>query len=109
MSWDRSWAFEKKNVLVSDVQEQASKVLVDYNNLTFVVEQEDHDCITCFFTVPVEGCEAGHVVEISVYHMGGKSYVLSLEADASDNAEQALADALAEDLAEAFGGEPLEE
>ena len=109
MSWDRSWAFERKSVVISDVQTQAASILEGYNSITVVVEQEDHDCITCFFTVPVEGSETGHVVEISIYHMGGKSYVVSLEADASDNADQALADALAEDFAEAFGGEPLEE
>ena len=49
------------------------------------------------------------MVEISIYHMGGKSYVLSLEGDASDNATHALSSPLAEDLAEAFGAEPLEE
>ena len=107
MSWDRSWAFEKKNVVVSDVEEQALSILKEYNDITVVVEQEAPDCITCFFTVP--SGEETQTVEISVYHMGGKSYVVSLEADASDNANQALADTLAEDLAEAFGGEPLEE
>ncbi|MAA77767.1 MAG: hypothetical protein CL916_00790 [Deltaproteobacteria bacterium] len=107
MSWDRSWAFEKKSVLISDVEENARSILKEYNDITVVVEQEASDCITCFFTVP-SGAEA-HTVEISVYHMGGKSYVVSLEADAADNENQALADTLAEDLAEAFGGEPLEE
>ena len=91
MSWDRSWAFEKKNVVVSDVEEQALSILKEYNDIT------------------VPSGEETQTVEISVYHMGGKSYVVSLEADAADNANQALADTLAEDLAEAFGGEPLEE
>ena len=107
MSWDRSWAFEKKNVLPSDVEEHAQSILKEYSDISVLVEQEAADCITCFFTVP--SGENAHTVEISIYHMGGKSYVVSLEADAADNANQALADMLAEDLAEAFGGEPLEE
>ena len=107
MSWDRSWAFEKKQLSISSVEEYAQSILKEYNGITVVVEQEASDCITCFFTVPSD--EGSQTIEISVYHMGGKSYVVSLEADASDNADQSLSDALAEDLAETFGGEPLEE
>ena len=49
------------------------------------------------------------IIELSIYHMGGRRYILSLEADASDNSNQDLAEDLAEDLAVVFDASPLEE
>ena len=109
MSWDRSWNFGQKTLSIEDVRGQTKKMLTEYNEISVSIEQEADDCITCFFSVPVDGTEEASVVEISIYHMGGKSYILSLEGDASDNAKQVLANSLAEDLAAAFGAEPLEE
>jgi hypothetical protein len=109
MAWDRSWNFGQKTLSIEDVRIQTTKILADRSGVSLVIEQEAEDCITCFFSIPVEGAKEASVVEVSIYHMGGKSYVLSLEGDASDNSSQALADSLAEDLAEAFGAEPLEE
>ena len=109
MSWDRSWAFEKKKVVTEDVTAAATKILESYENISLEVEEEATDCITCFFSVVEEGSEEPAVIEISIYHMGGKRYVLSLEGDASDNASQELADTIAEELADVFDAEPLED
>jgi len=109
MSWDRSWNFEQKSLSIEDVQEHTTKILADRNEISVVIEKEANDCITCFFSIPKEGTEETDVIEISFYHMGGKSYVISLEGGAANNSTQPLSDSLAEDLAESFGAEPLEE
>lgn len=107
MSFDRSWMFEQANLTVEIIQSQVQKVLASYSDITCDIEQEASDCITCFFRVSSE-LETKNV-EISFYHMDGKRYVLSLEADAADNHGFEIADILAEDLAVLFDAEPLEE
>ena len=109
MSWDRSWTFAHKALSIEDVEKHATKILAEYNKISVVIEKEANDCITCFFSILKEDTEKSDVIEISFYHMGGKNYVISLEGDSSDNATQPLSDHLAEDLAESFEAEPLEE
>ena len=109
MSWDRSWTFAHKALSIEDVEEHTTKILAKYNKISVVIEKEANDCITCFFSISKEETEETDVIEISFYHMGGKNYVISLEGGSSDNAKQPLADNIAEDLAESFDAEPLEE
>ena len=109
MSWDRSWAFETKKLTKEDVKMAAEKVLREYDDINLEIEEEASDCITCFFSVMEQGNNEAAIIEISIYHMGGKRYILSLEADASDNAHQELAGDLAEDLSIVFDADPLEE
>lgn len=107
MSFDRSWAFEKTNLTVAFIQEQVDKVLTSHQGISCEIEEEASDCITCFFSCEIEAETKS--IEISFYHMEGKRYVLSLEADAADNNGLEIADVLAEDLAQLFDAEPLEE
>ena len=108
MSWDRSWIFEKSNFTVEVFRTYVEKLLASLEDIRFEIEQEASDCITCFFSIH-QNEETTKTVEISVYHMEGKRHVLSLEADASDNAELEIADRLVEDLADLLDGDPLEE
>ena len=110
MSWDRSWTFRSKTLNISSVRQKADGIVAEYVGLRAELEQEADDCITVFFTVPSqdEG-EAAKVIEISIYGMGSRNYIISLEADASDNRLSEDADQLAEDLAAAFEAVSLEE
>ena len=110
MSWDRSWTFKSKTLNQSLVRQREDGIVAEYVGLTAEVEQEADDCITVFFTVPSQddGGEA-KVIEISIYGMGSRSHIISLEANASDNRMSEDADQLAEDLAAAFEAVSLEE
>ena len=109
MSWDRSWAFESKNLKKEDIRIAAEQVLREYEAITLEVDEEASDCTTCFFSLMKTENSEPPIIELSIYHMGGRRYILSLEGDASDNATQDLAQDLAEELAVVFEAEPLEE
>lgn len=110
MSWDRTWGFKKRGLKLDDVAQAATQIAQNYAEVGVTVEKESDDCITCFFTSPIEeGSEQTHTLEVSIYDMGSHGHVISLEADAADN-DSAWDDAsqLTEDLADAFEANPLE-
>ena len=110
MGWDRTWGFKKRKLKPADVEQAASGVASGYAGVRVKVEKESDDCITCFFTAPIEeGSDQEHVLEVSIYDMGSDGHVISLEADAADN-DSAWDDAsqLTEDLADALEAHPLE-
>ena len=109
MSWDRSWAFSKKSLSTKMIAQKVSEVAALYVGVTAEVEKEADDCTTIFFFVPEQEQVQPKTIEISIYHMGKNNYIISLEADASDNKLSEDADQLAEDIAEAFQAEQFEE
>ena len=110
MGWDRSWSFNQKNLSLNQTKRLVETIAAGYVGVTVVVEKEAEDCLSCFFSVPTEeNQENTNTIEISIYTMGKNTYVLSLEADASDNRMSEDADQLAEDMAEAFHAIPLED
>ena len=110
MTWDRSWNFRKKSFTIQHVKQAAEQVIDQYQGVLVRVEKEAEDCITCFFSIPsLTPNNEPKVIEISIYHMGKNTYILSLETDASDNRTSEDADQLAEDLAAVFSALPLEE
>ncbi|MEL6346370.1 MAG: hypothetical protein AAFV53_24880 [Myxococcota bacterium] len=109
MSWDQTWQVNKKRLRVSDLEPLVDKIVAEYQRVEGRVEEEASDCITVFFTVPTEEEDVRATLEVSFYEMSRGSYVLSVEADASDNnAHWDDAATLAEDLADAMGAHPLE-
>ena len=110
MTWNRSWSFRKKSFTIQHVKQAAEQVVLQYQGLQVRIEKEAEDCITCFFSVPSGTPDhEAKVIEISIYHMGKNTHVLSLETDAADNRNSEDADQLAEDLAGLFSALPLEE
>ena len=109
MSWDRSWAFSEKSLSTRRITQKASEVAALYVGVTVTVEKEADDCTTIFFLVPEQQQEPAKTIEISIYHMGKNNHIISLEADAADNKLSEDADQLAEDIAETFHAEALEE
>ena len=105
MSWDRTWRLKKKLLPLAEITVAANQVAHLYDGVTVTVNKEAEDCTTCFFTVPQN--EAPQTYEISIYNMGKDGFVISLEADASDNHKSEDADQLAEDLALELNAEPL--
>lgn len=108
MSWDCTWRLPGKKLDSDKLGQAVGQVAANYAGVQTEIVSEAKDCTTCFFDVP-HGSEGGQItVEISAYDLG-KEWVLSLEADASDNGgywDEACQ--LAEDLADAMGAEPLE-
>ena len=109
MSWDRSWSFKQKNLSTQMITQKSASVAKQYIGVTFEVDKEADDCTTIFFVVPENQEESTKTIEISIYHMGQNQHIISLEADSSDNRLSEDADQLAEDIAAAFGANPLEE
>ena len=105
MSWDRTWRCSKKKLTYIDVEQAAQRVAHAYKGVSVSVEREAEDCTTCFFTV-AEG-EAETLFEISLYNLGKDGWIISLEADASDNRLSEDSDQLAEDLAAELDAFPL--
>ena len=105
MSWDRTWRCSKKKLLYTEVEQAAQRVAQSYKGIFVAVEQETADCITCFFTVSEDQNE--QVFEISIYNLGKDGWIISLEADASDNRLSEDSDQLAEDLAAELDAFPL--
>ena len=108
MAWDRTWRCRNKNLGFIGFTKAVQVVVESYKGIDSNVEKEADDCWTCFFTVPSEDSDVSNTYEISLYNMGKDGFVLSLEADASDNRLSDEADQLAEDLASALDATPLE-
>jgi len=108
MSWDRTWRCTKKSLNLHELTTAAERIGSQYQGVRVIVEKEAADCTTCFFVVSDEMEKASRTFEISIYNMGKDGFVISLEADASDNHLSEDADQLAEDLAEQLGAVPLE-
>ena len=107
MAWDRTWRCRNKGLRLNDFTKAVQAVVDSYKNIQGSVEKEADDCWTCFFTVPSEDNSTESVYEISLYNLGKDGFVLSLEADASDNRLSDEVDQLAEDLAAELEAEPL--
>ncbi len=112
---ERTWAVGWRSLDLESLRVIAQDVAAAYEGVTVVVEEEERGTHTCFFTVPGdpqaddEEAQGSHVCEVSLYALGRGELVLSLELDASDNeCLDEEADQLAEDLAEALEGEPVE-
>jgi hypothetical protein len=99
MAWDRSWRCRQKKLSLSERELASQKIAKEYEGVSVSVEKESDECITCFFTVPAKSDDRHSTIELSIYDMGKDGFVLSLEADASDNQLSEDADQLAEDLA----------
>ena len=106
MAWDRVWRCKRKSLSKEDVKRAAENVAKEYKDVRVTIDKESDDCTTCFFTVSEEESES--IFEISIYDMGKDGFVISLEADASDNQLSDDADQLAEDLADELNALPLE-
>ena len=111
MGWDRSWGFSHKTLSEKLVAEKATTIATAYVGVSVSVVKEADDCISCFFSVPIsKDVDTDHrTLEISIYTMSKNQYVISLEADASENHLSEDADQLAEDMALAFEAVSLEE
>ena len=105
MSWDRTWRCSKKKLSYTEVEQAAQLVAQSYKGVSVTVEKEAEDCTTCFFTVVEE--EVRSTFEISIYNLGKDGWIISLEADASDNRLSEDSDQLAEDLAAELDAFPL--
>ena len=108
MAWDRTWRCRKKSIQWDEFRSAAERIGGSYQGIQIELEREADDCWTCFFVVPNEDKTESSVYEVSLYNMGKDGFVLSLEADASDNRMSDESDQLAEDLAEALDAYPLE-
>jgi hypothetical protein len=108
MAWDRTWRCRNKGLRWDDFNKAVVAVVQSYKGVQGTVEKEADDCWTCFFTVTGEEESEVSTYEISLYNMGKDGFVLSLEADASDNQLSDDADQLAEDLASELNAIPLE-
>ncbi len=115
MSDSREWSLPWRSLDLARLKIIAQDVARNYDGLTVRVEEDEPGSHSVFFTVPgdpeasSEEAQGPHVAEVSLYDLGRGEIVLSLEDDASDNAwlgEEA--DQLAEDLADALEGEPLD-
>lgn len=107
-AFDRTWRVQGKSLDVARIRTAAEGVAGAYAGVSVKVDWEDDDTVTCFFST-ADGDGQPLTVEVSVYDLGSDGRVLSLEADASDNdATWDEACQLAEDLAEALGGQPLD-
>lgn len=112
---ERTWAVSWRSLDLANLRVIAEDVAAAYAGVSVVVEEEEPGTHTCFFTVPGDPssdddeAQASHVCEVSMYGLGRGEVVLSLELDAGDNAWlDEEADQLAEDLAEALDGEPVD-
>jgi hypothetical protein len=106
MSWDRTWRCKRKILRVSEITLAAERVASGYQGVSVTINKEAEECTTCFFRVADDDSES--IYEISIYNMGKDGFVISLEADASDNHTSEDSDQLAEDLALELEAEPLE-
>ena len=105
---DRVWRLAQKSLSESEGKRAAEEVASGYEGLSLEVEREAEDCLSFFFSLPVEG-ESNAEIELSIYDLGGGKIVLSQEPDAGDHQrywEEACQ--LAEDMAEALSGESVD-
>lgn len=107
MSWDRTWRCRNTRLQFQDFVVAVDTVIATYDGVQGRVEREADDCWTCFFTVP-DAEDTVKTYEVSLYNMGKDGFVLSLEADASQNHLSEDADQLAEDLAEELDAESMD-
>lgn len=104
---DLTWRVPRNRAGLDTIRRAACATAAEYTGVEVEVAQEDADCVTCFFTVPSP--EGPAVVEVSVYDLDRDGHVLSLEGEASDNADSwDDAAELAENLAERLDAEPLD-
>ena len=108
MSWDRAWKCRNKRLEFQDFTAAVNVVTTAYESVEGTVEKEANDCWTCYFTAPSEAEGEVKTYEVSIYNMGKDGFVLSLEADASDNRLSEDSDQLAEELAIELDAEPIE-
>ena len=108
MAWDRTWRCRNKRVQLQDFTAAVEVVVSAYEGVQGSIEKEAEDCWTCFFKVPGDAESEVSTFEVSLYNMGKDGFVLSLEADASDNRLSEDADQLAEELAIELDAEPIE-
>jgi hypothetical protein len=111
---ERTWSLSWRSLDLPRLQIIAADVAAGYEGVVARVEEEDRGTHTCFFDVPGDPeaddneSQGTHTAELSLYDLGRGELVLSLELDASDNEWlDEEADQLAEDLADALGGEPV--
>ena len=112
---ERTWAVSWRSLDLQNLRVIAQDVAAAYAGVTVEVVEEERGTHTCFFTVPGDPsadddeAQGSHVCEVSLYALGRGELVLSLELDASDNEWlDEEADQLAEDLAQALEGEPVD-
>lgn len=126
MSWERLWKLDMRRLDLAAITNAAQAAAASYAGVTVSVDWEDDDTVSCFFQVPARSAETDPSspdtsspetsreaddleVEISIYDLARDGRVLSLEGEAADN-DAAFDDAsqLAEDMADALGGRPLD-
>ncbi|MCK6505945.1 hypothetical protein L6R53_21590 [Myxococcota bacterium] len=107
-AFDRTWRLPGRSLDAALIRATAEEVARAYEGVAVQVKWEEDDEISCLFRV--QGAEGEPLeVELSVYDLGADGRVLSLEADAGDNADAwEEACQLAEDLADGLGAQPLD-
>lgn len=107
-AFDRAWRLPGRSLDAALVRSTAEGVAAAFEGVSVRVSWEEDDELACLFRLPGAEDEALEV-EISVYDLGADGRVLSLEADAGDNAaawEEACQ--IAEEMVEALGGHLLD-
>lgn len=107
-AFDRTWRLPGRSLDATLIRATAEEVARAYEGVTVLVKWEEDDEISCLFQTAGTDGEPLQV-EVSVYDLGADGRVLSLEADAGDNAaawEEACQ--LAEDMADGLGAQPLD-
>lgn len=107
---DLHWRLRSKQLDLNMLKEAGEAVAACYDGVSVVVEKEDPEFITLFFTIPWDQGEQGTAeIEITVYNLQRDGLIMSLEADAADN-NGAWEDGsqIAEDLADQLEATPLE-
>ena len=105
---DRVWRLAQRSISTADCKSAAERVAAGYEGVAVEVEREADDCLSFFFSLPVEE-DVRAEIELSVYDLGSGQVVLSQEPDAGENNSYWDESCqLAEDLAEELAGESVD-